>query len=278
MAVSFESILINALEKVHDEGNVEKKQDDIKEIIEGIKDYSKQIQKGRYRGDGYGEIFVTYFKNFTVSIVFGDEKRNNGSGCLLRLNRDFLITNAHVIKGAIAAERLLIGSVEVGKIEEKIISIDDELDLAVIDLSDGLNKDLEDTGKMFFEPKSWPSSECEIGDHVFIVGFPGIFREDEELFSSVYYTAIHEEIMDVTDRRLVSGFNRENWKKTLGLKEISDLKRLGGLSGGPVFICRDDIPELLGFTYEDGGGFFDGVKIIKSYFIDKDGEISKNVP
>lgn len=278
MAGSFESFLINALEKVYDEANIEKKQVNIKELIEGIKDYSKQLQKGRSREDGYAEIFVTYFKNFTVPIVFGDEKRNNGSGCLLRLNRDFLITNAHVIRGAIPEERLLIGNVEVWKIEDKVISIDDDLDLAVIDLSDGLNKDLEDNGKMFFEPKSWPSSECETGDQVFIVGYPGIFREDEELFSIVYYTAIREEIMDVTDRRLVSGFNRENWKKALGLKEISELKKLGGLSGGPVFICRDDIPELVGFTYEDGGGFFDGVKIIKSSFINKDGEISKNVP
>jgi hypothetical protein len=275
MADSFESFLINVLEKVHDEANIEKKQVYIKELIEGIKDYSKQLHKGRSREDGYAEIFVTYFKNFTVPIVFGDENRNNGSGCLLRLDRDFLITNAHVIRGAIPAKQLLIGKVEVRKIEEKIISIDDDLDLAVIDLTDGLNEELEDTGKMFFEPKSWPSSECEIGDQVFIVGYPGIFREDEELFSLVYYTAIREEIMDVTDRRLVSGFNRENWKKTLGLKEISELKRLGGLSGGPVFICRDDIPELVGFTYEDGGNFFDGVKIIKSNFINKDGEISK---
>jgi S1-C subfamily serine protease len=210
MAGSFESFLINVLEKVHDEANTEKKQVYIKDLIEGIKDYSKQLQKGRSREDGYAEIFVTYFKNFTVPIVFGDEKRNNGSGCLLRLNRDFLITNAHVIRGAIPAKQLLIGKVEVRKFEEKIISIDDDLDLAVIDLSDGLNEELEDTGKMFFEPKSWPSSECEIGDQVFIVGYPGIFREDEELFSLVYYTAIREEIMDVTNRQLVSGFNREN--------------------------------------------------------------------
>ncbi|EMR05788.1 peptidase Do [Bhargavaea cecembensis DSE10] len=277
MVGSFESSLINALEKVYDEESTEKKQVYIKELIDSIKHYSNQLHKGRYREAGYGEIFVTYFKNFTVSIVFGTEERNNGSGCLLRLNRDFLITNAHVIKGAIEAKRLLIGSVEVYNIEEKIVSIDDDLDLAVIDLSESLNKDLEDTGKMFFTPESWPPSESEIGDQVYIAGFPGIFREDEEMFSSIYYTAIHEEIMDVTDRRLIVKFSRENWKKALGLKEISDLKRLGGLSGGPVFICRDDKPELVGFTYEDGGGFFDGVKVIKSYFINNDGEIIRNV-
>jgi hypothetical protein len=83
MAGSFENFLINVLEKVHDEANIEKKQVYIKELIEGIKDYSKQLQKGRSREDGYAEIFVTYFKNFTVPIVFGGEERNNGSGCLL---------------------------------------------------------------------------------------------------------------------------------------------------------------------------------------------------
>ncbi|QKH04426.1 trypsin-like peptidase domain-containing protein [Bacillus cereus] len=278
MVGSFESYLINVLEKVYDEENIENKQSYIKQLIEAIKDYSNQLQKGRSREDGYAEIFITYIKNFTVPIVFGDEKRNNGSGCLLRLNGDFLVTNAHVIRGAILQERVLIGGGEVFNIKEKIISIDDDLDLAVIDLSDGLNKEIEDKGKMFFEPKSWPSSECEVGDLVFIVGYPGVFREDTELLSTIYYAAIREEIMDVTDRRLVSNFNRENWEKKIGVKEISELKRLGGLSGGPVFICRDDIPELVGFTYEDGGGFFDGVKIIKSSFINKDGEISKNSP
>lgn len=279
MVGSLETFLISALEKVYDEANIEKKQVAIRELIEAINDYSNQLYKGRSRENGYAEIFITYFKNFTVSIVFGDdEQRNNGSGCLLRLNKDFLITNAHVIRGAKGAERLLVGKVEVWNIVEKIISIDDDLDLAVIDLSDGLNQDLEDTGKMFFEPKSWPPSECEVGDQVFIIGFPGIFREDEEEFSTVHYTAIREQIMDVTDRRLISEFNRDNWTKALGCKQISDLERLGGLSGGPVVICRDDIPELVGFTYEDGGGFFDGVKIIKSYFINKDGKINRNVP
>lgn len=276
MAGSFERVLIEALEKVYDEKNIESKQGYIKEVIGVIKEYSKKLQKGYSREDGYAEIFVNYIKNFTVPIVFGVEKRNNGSGCLLRLNRDLLVTNAHVIRGAIPEERVLIGGIEVFKIAEKIISIDDDLDLAVIDLSDGLNEEIEDKGKMFFEPKSWPSSECEIGDQVFIVGYPGVFREDTELLSTIYYAAIREEIMDVTDRRLVSNFNRENWEKKIGVKEISELKRLGGLSGGPVFICRDDIPELVGFTYEDGGGFFDGVKIIKSSFINRDGEISKN--
>lgn len=277
MSGTFERFLINTLEEVHSEGNIERKQGYIKELIEEIKNYSKQLQKGRSREDGYAEVFVTYFKNFTVPIVFGDGERNNGSGCLLRLNKDFLITNAHVIKGAASAKRILIGDVEVWNIEEKIISIDDVLDLAVIDLSEGLNEKIEDCGKMFFQPKSWPSLECEIGDQVFIVGYPGVFREDEPKFSTVYYTAIREEIMDVTDRRLVSGFNRENWQKVMGVKEIDELNRLGGISGGPVFICRDDVPELVGFTFEDGGALFDGVRIIKSSFINMDGEIRGHV-
>ena len=276
MERTFESIIIDAMEQAYNEGNIERKQENIQEIINVVKNYSRQLQQGKSRTNAIAQIFVTYFKNFTVSILFGGETRNNGSGCLLRLNKDFLVTNAHVIKGAIKEERVLIGNVEVKDLKNKILSINDELDLAVLDLSDGLNEELEYTGKMFFEPKSWPSSTCELEDQVFIVGFPGVFREDEKMFSSVYYTGIREEVMDVTDRRIVSGFNRENWKKSLGLKEISELSRLGGLSGGPVFICRDDVPELVGFTYEDGGSLFDGVKIIKSSFINEDGEISTN--
>ncbi len=275
---TFETNLINALKDTYNEKDIETKQYNIQKIIEGVENFSRLIQKGDYREEGYGEIFVTYFKSFTVPIVFEDsrtKKRDNGSGCLLRLDRDFLITNAHVVNGALKAEFILIGKIEVENLKEKIVSIDEDLDLAVIDLSDGVNEELEQSGKMFFKPKSWPSSNCEKDDLVYICGFPGVFREDEELFSTIYFAAIHERIMDVTDRRYISEFTREKWRKALGVKEIVELERLGGLSGGPVFKCRDDLIELVGFTYEDGGGFFDGIKIIKSNFIGTNGELLK---
>ncbi|WP_084242364.1 S1 family peptidase [Planomicrobium okeanokoites] len=277
MEKSFEAILLEELESTYNENDVTLKQERIMNIMDAIKTYTRELNSGRYRSDGYGKIFVTYLKNFTVSILFGDT-RNNGSGCLVKLNKDFLITNAHVVKAALQTEFLLIGEVEVEvkDFEQRIVSIDDNLDLAVIDLSDGLNDELEETGKMFFKPETWPESNCEVGDQLFLVGFPGTFREDEDMYSSVFYTAIHEEIMDITDRRILVSFNRENWVKALGEKEIDELNHLGGFSGGPVFIFRDDKPELVGFVFEEVGGFMDGVQIIKSNMITADGVIGIN--
>lgn len=275
MEKSVEQDLIAALKQIYDEEDTNTKQEHLLQTIDNLELYSKHILKGEPRSDAYSEIFVTYLKHFTLSIVFGEDSRNNGSGCLLRLNKDLLVTNAHVMRAAIAANSVLIGQVEVFNIEESLLSIDDELDLAVVELSIEVKEEIEDTGKMFFQPKSWPSNNPEIADHIYIVGFPGVFREDEEIFSVLHYAAIHETIMDVSDRRLLSEFNRENWKKALGQKEISELTRLGGFSGGPVFIFRDGTAELVGFTYEDGGNFFDGIKIIRSHHINKDGCIIK---
>lgn len=279
MEKSFEEILLYELENTYNEKDVTLKQERILNIIEAIKTYTRELNSGRYRSDAYGKIFVTYIKNFTVSILFGDT-RNNGSGCLVRLNKDLLITNAHVVKAALQAEFLLIGEVqvEVKDLEQRIISIDDNLDLAVIDLSDDLNDKLGETGKLFFKPETWPESNCKVGDLLLLAGFPGTFREDEEMYSSVFYTAIHEEVMDITDRRMLISFNRENWVKALGEKEINELNHLGGLSGGPVFIFRDHKPELVGFVFEEVGGFMDGVQIIKSNMITADGFIVTSTP
>lgn len=272
----FETEVIEALKKIHDEEDIDQKNSGINTIIKNIDTYMNYIYKGHYRSRDYGEIFTHYFRYFTVSIVFGETKRNNGSGCLLRLNKDLLITNAHVIKAALKTDRVLVGKVEIYEIKKKVLDIDEDLDLAVIDLSDGLNEELEDTNKMFFEPKIWPPLKPEREDLVYIVGFPGVFREDEETFTSVHYAAIHENIVDVTDRRMISQFTRENWKNVLGPKDVEDLTRLGGLSGGPVFMNRDGQADLVGFTFEDGGSLFDGVKIIRSHHINKEGEIIKN--
>lgn len=274
MEKSFEEQLVDGLLNVHNEKEIEIMQKKIMDVITEIKSYTQQLNSGRYRNSGYGKLFVTHIKNFTVSIVFGEKNRNNGSGCLIRHKKDFLVTNAHVIRDAIKAPFVLIGKVEVTDLKKRIISINDHLDLAVIDLSNGLNEALEDSGKMFFESKEWPPfTDCKKGDLVYLAGFPGVFREDSEIYSSVYFTAILDQVIEVTDRRLLVQFNRENWVKSLGMKDIEELKRLGGFSGGPVFKFRDDQPELVGFIFEEGGNFFDGVQIIKSNLILSNGEI-----
>lgn len=211
---------------------------------------------------------------YTISIlIVTDNGNNNGSGCLLKLEENILVTNAHVINFALNEGHMFISGVKIENIRERLLSKSEVLDLATIKLSNEIVEELIKREKVLYEPPAWPPVECAPNDLVIISGFPGDLRVDDSFETSLYFTAILEELADVSDRRMITQFNRENWIKSGGIREIDELNQLGGFSGGPVFSFAGGILELVGFTYENGGNFFDGVQIVKSNLINSFGEI-----
>jgi predicted amidohydrolase len=108
---------------------------------------------------------------------------------------------------------------------------------------------------------------------VYVAGWPGILREDGSGYSNIFYVSINGEVSDITDRRFIVEFNRDEWIVTLGVREPEELEHYGGFSGGPVFLFIDGELKLVGFICEDGANFFDGMQIVQSSFINRDGTI-----
>jgi hypothetical protein len=113
-------------------------------------------------------------------------------------------------------------------------------------------------GSCVFQPRSWPPPLLKAGDYVAFGGFPGNLRIlesfDELVFPS--WSSGASQVSSVSGLQFVSTFEREYWVSSFGNKYHMDLRALGGMSGGPVFIYR--------------GLYWDFVGIVSQYHEDYD--------
>jgi hypothetical protein len=189
----------------------------------------------------------------TLSLI----KPNSATATLLRFgDRPFAVTCSHVLENfrkrpPSTEPGFWIGSLEIDPIS-RLVDEDRDLDLAVLDLS-GLNLSSihsgGEIGSTFVQPPTWPPIPPQVGDPVAFGGFPGSLRDhprmDEVTFRSFSVGACEVTVSE--SDYLVCQLEREFW---IGTPEWLEFRDWGGLSGGPVFMWRGLVPELIGIVCE----------------------------
>ena len=167
---------------------------------------------------------------------------------------------------------------------EYLIDESPELDLATIDLSEINIKEIslgKEIGTSFFRPETWPPDGVNEGDFISFGGFPGKWKEQVSSGDLMLdsFSSGATEISSINDEYFICQFEREYWVESLDIKDGKDLHELGGLSGGPVFLIRDNngitYYEFVGIIYQFSTDY-DLLYIRKAKFINKDGSILQN--
>lgn len=206
-----------------------------------------------------------YAVRFAVPVIFGDSpgrvrdaSLQNGTATLLRLGDRYLaITCHHVIEGFRRARAegrsfFQVAHTEMDP-EARLVDANENLDLAVIDVTEWVGKEGQFSTANFVNPGVWPPRPIVEDDVLSFAGFPGVWRDQVDLAHLRFYSLSSgaSQVKSVQDRGLVTAIEFEecvtqvNFEKKLG--------SLGGMSGGPVFVWRTApilVAELVGFIYE----------------------------
>lgn len=205
---------------------------------------------------------------FAKAILFGDgpirhgrAKVRSATASLLDFGRGPLaVTCHHVIKEYRAhLEQGNAGLFQIGNCRldplQQLISDDETLDVAVIALAADQAREVTDDGEIgssFFQPATWPPAPIRDGDYVSFGGFPGEWRTVDGVDSVTFstYSSGASRVTVVRDSYFVSQFEREYWVSSFEHRDAADLRRLGGLSGGPAFALRGLHYDFVGVVYE----------------------------
>jgi hypothetical protein len=225
---------------------------------------AEQVQRARELAAGpLGQTMSRFPMRYASGILIGPTQTrsliepNNATATLLQFgSKPLAVTCWHVIQNfrerpASSEPGFWIGSLELDPLS-RLIDEDRQLDLAVLDLS-GLDLSTVhsggEIGSTFVRPAAWPPTRPIVGDSVSFGGFPGRLREhprlDEVLFRSFSVGAC--EVTAAGDNYLVCQMERQFW---IAAPEWLEFKDWGGLSGGPAFMWRGLMPELVGFVYQ----------------------------
>lgn len=183
----------------------------------------------------------------------------NGTATILNLGSGpIAVTCSHVL----ACYRKLLAespatTFQVGNLKldplPRIRSEDANLDLAIIDL-EGCDLAMMQQGKVVesgvFQPTRWPPPPLEPGEFVAVGGFPGVWR-DQVAPDRIHYDSFSlgaTKVTTVHEDYFVCQFEREHW--VASHEEHRDVRKLGGISGGPAFIYRTLYAEFVGICYE----------------------------
>lgn len=157
--------------------------------------------------------------------------------------RLFGVTTAHVIRDHEVSKAR--GAPLIGQlcdmpfdIEEAIIAIDDDLDVATFELTEEQLRAIR--REAFNVGADWPPPVPVIGDMIGIIGFPEVMREKLSSQHSVFKAyAMFEFLQDIGERELVLSVDPQHFQYAVtetGMPPI-DLN-LSGASGGPAVLYR----------------------------------------
>jgi len=208
--------------------------------------------------------FVTTVRLDSAANSPGVLSPNHGSMTLLRFPcRRAGVTCHHVIE-AYREQRLgspsrvfRVGALAVDPVD-RLVAVDPILDLAVIDLDDVSPEQLMvgPDEKTFFEPTAWPLGTAEPGELVALGGYPEFSRavhagreRDIREPSAGSFSLGATRVIDVGAENIVCEASWESWTQGSGFRVMGPDGDLGGLSGGPGFVCRGSEPHLVGVIF-----------------------------
>ena len=147
----------------------------------------------------------------------------------------------------------------------RIIDTSRNHDLATIDLTEiEIRKPSPNdfVGGYYYFPKLWPPDIIRNGTIVSFVGFPGVLREPIRTGSLSFTTfgIACVKVESVSEYKFMIQFEREYWVRKFGDALEDSLRKLGGLSGSPVFTERKSAGgihyfELVGVVCEFSESF-----------------------
>lgn len=289
MSCEIENAIIERLNFAIDEANREASCEKLKTHVIAVYDalvsHREQLNNGAIRNMDYYNLISVMIQKYSIPIVIatphnGRHLINNGTGLFLELDQRLLITNEHVLtacKNAPEGAAILIGEYNMS-VEDFVQATlesrsNTNLDLAVIKIPETLIESwVIHQNKLFYKPESWPPQLPQNRNMVFLAGYPGVLREDKGNEIGTFFASIQDEIMDVGVTSSIMNFNKMEWIKRLGVRNIEELTRLGGFSGGPMFLFLDGKLILLGIIRQGDGDFFD-MQFVHARFIQNNGEI-----
>jgi hypothetical protein len=215
--------------------------------------------------DPFYEEVSKYAVRFAVPVVFGESPASsykaalrNGTATLLILKDRFLaVTCQHVLAGFRELKSVRKTMFQVGTVamdpDDYLVSEDESLDLAVLDLTSFVGVVPGLTESQFVSPRAWPPAEVTTEDVLCLAGFPGIWRDQIALGHLRLYSLSSgaSEVLSVQPDRITTAIQIDDCISQINHGVV--LGSLGGISGGPVFAWRKHsflIAELVGFIYE----------------------------
>ncbi|WP_340014432.1 serine protease [Paenibacillus sp. FSL K6-1318] len=275
--------LIKVLESVHKEGL---NSETVTQIKSFLKERLRQVDESN---EEYSDLIATAFQTLLkayicpIVIIYEDKDRRkieNASGVLMDINESlFLVTNKHVTDFYFNNENCIfkVGDLQID-LATLLIDVNETLDLATISLShDDLKSINVSCYKEPYRPQSGPLSNFSelVGEVVTVVGYPGVLRHDNMQESVLGFGAYSGPVSDVSEISITIPIDMDQVVKLFGEDDPELLRiRLGGFSGGGVFILKSDGEfHLVGIIKEDLGSFLYGLKATPSNMICKNGMI-----
>jgi hypothetical protein len=215
-----------------------------------------------------GDAMSKFPLRFAKAILFGDRPTVYGqatvrsaTASLLNLGRRPLAVTCHHVLEEFRAQvqngngpLFQIGNCRLDPLGQ-LISDDAVADIAVIGLSSEQASEVTEDGEIgsgFFEPVNWPPAPIREGEYVAFGGFPSEWRTAVNI-DAIEFSTYSNGASLVTVARdcyFVSPFEREYWVSSFAHRDAADLRRLGGLSGGPSFALRGLHYDFVGVVYE----------------------------
>ena len=233
------------------------------------------------------------FARYAIPFVFGPvgvSRRYRMATCLVVDFSDiaFVVTAAHVLKEAIACGATAGSGYEWGADNVRLDTvrsgptIDEDLDLATIRIEHRRLALLEERDYLIVRPESWPPPQLRLNDGILMFGYPKNLQrqvpEEHEI------DALSESRLALIERMDTNSFTclmQPAYTDRTGIpgEELPAIQEVGGFSGGPAFLVRNDdpilTPRLCGVVSE-GTNIADGIIFLKVARLDsirRDGTI-----
>ena len=203
----------------------------------------------------YSRELIAKASRRVAMLAFFDQKSGktfgNGTGSLIRLRGgSFIVTNHHVWKAFLdikksepnvslmlirhdsGGDKIDVGEVGVDISEARVVALDEELDLAVLEYC---SAEIEEAGKEYYDLSSSPAIRATEGASGLFVGFPGSGENFEGERWTYSANLLQLRINSVSDTEF--NLRAENTKK-----QVLDVNSSGfpGMSGSLVYCSRDD--------------------------------------
>jgi hypothetical protein len=235
------------------------------------------------------------FARYAIPFVFGpvgNPQRYRMATCFVAdfSAIAFVVTAAHVLKEALACRTAADSGYQWGAGRVRLDTVssgtttDEDLDLATIRI-DRRRLTLLERDYLIVRPESWPPPELRLEDGVLMFGYPKNLQRQVPAADEI--DALSESRLALIERIETNSFMclmQPAYTDRTGIpgEEIPATQEVGGLSGGPAFLVRNDdpivTPRLCGVVSE-GTNIADGIILLKVARLDnlrRDGTIVRS--